>query len=710
MRLPIIFKVLESEECAGILAPYILSSEIYNLVESLYNKNKDLINMINSLPNEVVRGSVTRSYKNLPCDSLIESHYTGNSNSYGDPIISGAQASGESNHINLSVLPPHKVYFDDSKLTNPRYEANIYNPCLRDASGRDVFQTGSYPNTTGSTSSSDSSNSKFTNTTSKCCRKQSEKESYVMAKMLESMMDSSIESIAKLQIQNVLTALIQSNRIPTSYSVITGLRVILETVSLLSDKKPEVLISIHRFGLYTETMRSVLLPSKASVIKQFICIDDNEHFDYIKETLSSVLHSYPDTVEISVLTSEQFSRIHSSCPVDLDFECGLYTNPNSSSNEFSITLTDINRFRPDVILDIHVPSHIQPLFPGHQIAVPCGTSGKLSFMLNERDKYELDGVELNGRFYNISTLCDDVFEPSIGKELLSIKGKIKEIDNSSALFELSYIGIYDNINIDLRTISVLDRLECEIDDVEVNYQLSELKVLELCLDNSISHGTCSCTEENDSGEDAGTNVDDTSGTESLPNDQDKICYHLRLNIPFTNPIMAIRMPDNITVHRLIRSFNEEGELSNLLYEDVTDKFNKSLVGTVKDTLVVSNQIDFNTIIEDISEFIITFGRGSLYTPLKVLTESLPATNSEDTLHFAIDPVRCVFALLEDDDNDFPEWVVPVKEELGEDAVNTPDYPSDSEEILTKDNEVTEEDSNENLDDLIENGESTESSN
>lgn len=682
MKQPIIFKVLESEECAGILAPYILSSEINDLVESLYSKNKDLIDMINSLPDEILRGSVPRAYKRLPYESMVESHYTGNSNSYGNPVISGAQVSTDANNVNTSILPPHKIYYTNpNNLTDPRYESNIYNPCLRDATNRGIFQTGNYPEEVKDYSSNTNNT---INITSGHCQYVDEKERYMINKMVSSMINSSMNSIVDLQIQNILTALIQADMIPVKYPIINGLRVILETIAQVLDEMPKAAIDILRFGLYTDTNRSILSPHKVSVIRPFICTKGNEYSEYIKDILLSVLRSYPNTVEVSVLSDDQFITVHSNCPVDLDFECSIDIDPMSSVSRFTMLFTDINKFKPDVILSVHVPPCVQPLFPGNHMAIPYGSSGKLSFMINHYDEYDIDGIVLNRRFYRIDDLYNERINSFRGLGIVSIKATLKEFDNYSALLELNYVGMMKDLNIDLMAIRVLDNTECEIEDMEVGYELSETQVLNVSFDNrtiASSNGVCPCMAENVDDENDNVAEDDTSETENLPNESDETekQYHLTVNVPFNNSITSIRRPDDIIVHKIIRTFDDNGICDSFEYEDVTDGFSKTLVGVNKDTLVMANRIDLATKITDKSEYIVKFGRGSLYTTLKVLTESLPATNSEDVLHFAIDPFGCTFALLEDTVEDYPKWLNPVKPEDGDS-----EEPTDSEEV-TPDN-------------------------
>lgn len=698
MNTPIIFRVLESEECAGILSPYILSSEIVDFMKTFHTKNKKLLDMINASPNEVLRGSVLRAYKKLPYESIIESSYTGNSNPYGDPVISGAQASGNANSIRTELMP-HIVYEDS---TNTKwYGSAIYNPCLRDSSDPvGGFPTGNYPEKVQNYTTSQTNNSvvgngseTYSSNMGCCCN---HKEGFVVNKLLTSITTTSLSAIVEIQIENILSALLQADRIPVKQPIIHGLRAILQTIANISRKDSSFLTDIYRFGLYTEPTRSILNPETAYCLKvrPFICVSDRG-MDYVRTELFSVLKSYTDTTEISVLSQDQFINIQRTCPINLDFECEL--SRGTESSEFNLTFTDINKFRPDVVIGLEFPACIQPLLPGNRIAVPYGSSGTLSFILNRggnRD-YDIDGIVLNGRYYTIGELVKE--DNNIGGYgLTGLTATLVEVRNSSTLFKLNYIGLSSNITISIRTLFVLDRMECEIDDLEVTHTLLSTLVIKNSFnmeDITINNAQCILTSGIEESENLDTNEDESLEVETTPSEPEnaETEYRLEVSVPFTTEIKGIRFSNYIVIHKVLRCFDTNGNCTKCNYEDVTDSF-IMMTSVNGSSLLPCNKLIFTTWLKDASEYIITFRKGALLTTLRVLTESLPATNSEDKLHFAINPVEDEFVLLEDTIEDYPEWLKPSLPESEDTPTEEPEQPpvEDTEEDPISEPEPSEE--------------------
>lgn len=662
MSTPIIFRVLESEDFEGTLSPYILSSEIVDFMKAFYSKNEELIKMINASPNDVVRGSVSKIHNKLPYESVVTSSYTGNSNSIGDPIIVGPLPSGTVEDVDASteILPPHTVF---QKSGSSYYESNIYNPCLRDASvsKSGVFPTGDYPKEVQNYAPSipNRENAYYCHDIGVHHKHEHGK---LALKMLTSIVDSSISSIADIQIENILSALIQSRQIPLKLDIVYGLKAILKTIEKISKTDQSYLTDIYRFGLYTEQVRSISHPGARHIVRPFICIS-RRNTDFIKDELQSLLKSYPDDVSISILSLEQFNTIQSMYPINLDFECSVSYEYNYS--EFSIVFANANKFRPDVVIGLKIPECMQQLFPGNQIAVPYGSSGKLSFILNNSDarNYDVDGIVLNGRFYSIIDLLNkDNGIREYG--LAGIYATITELPTSS-LIEINYVGICSNMTLELKTLYVLDRLECEIEDLDVKHELTECLVIKTLLDKptiAIDNVTSKSSLENREEENTETTTDESSEEENpeTETEERQKTYDLELYIPFTSEIRKIRKMDAIKVEKIVRYFDENGNCIGFTREDVKDKFNVLLEMTYT-SLVASNIIHLSTLLQESSEYIITFGKGSLSTSLKVLTESLPATNSEDELHFAINVKDNTFLILEDGctNEDFPEWMKPV---------------------------------------------------
>lgn len=643
MNIPTLFRISESEEYKGILAPYLLTSEIVSLYSKFRTLNKGYIDYVNSIPDvtSYIHGNMVSYHHKRPYESVISTPYNGNSNPVGDPIISDKTFSE-------SVLPPHKVYYGNEG-TDPRYESNIYQPCLRDPEDKNkVFNTGGYPNNVSSGSIDDTASGNAAWVTESLSIKKKEKE------MLNKFIDSTHQDIVDIQISNLIMTLIQTNRIPIKLEVIYSLKVLLKAIYENQINEKVRAKAIHRFGIYSFKSKSVKYVNEENLdsyrLMAYICVEDESDASIMNERIMKMMDLVPCQVSIAIVTPEQFATIQNTCPIHLNFECNTLNMQDMTIIE--LTYTDIDRFKPDVPINITCPASIEPQFPGKLITVPCGSSGQLKFMSSmvSSSPEIVYGLVLNKTcFISLTNLLNKEV-PIREYGLLGLTATVQTTDFHS-IFTLNYTGVTRPLDIELKTIPVLDQMEFDAELLEIKYSLMKYNATNLtpALDNQVS----SLNLEN---EDEPSEVVDNTESENEEIEQ-KTNSTLVVKVPFTD-VFKIWQSDLIDIKKVIRGFGEDGECKLISFEKIDDVVIRE--GDLVDG-VNMKELELHIPVDSNTECVVEFNTGSLLTYKKVLSESLLATNSGNIeLHFAINVETGKFDLYDGVEllADCPEWWLP----------------------------------------------------
>lgn len=681
MYTPMILKIYESKECEGVLAPFILSSEISELVYSLYNKNTKLYNLLQSISDVTsVSGGVKydntkRVYgiSHCSCDGTNSVDSSAIKSLKGSSALTEAEKVAANNKT--QVLPPHKVHFNTNGDPQPVYESNIYTPCLHEPSDHfapevkaGIFPTGTYPNEVPTYSSMEeysevASNTIESNATSNCScsatslHSEQEKMSLKKRCLEKELIYNSFEGIKDMQISNLLSALIQSNKVPLNYELIQTLRIILDTVVSNNVSIQNIASMVKRIGIYSQTARSISCPDTKTYLKVFVQVDAECHKDSVTNILKSVLSSYSENISVVLFNPNEFASIQQTFPINLCFDCSISEDISTPIATFDMILINANTFVTNVKIHASASRNVQIASPSPIMEVPQGTSGELQFIVHSvGDRaYTVDKIRVNNKVYSISELISKNNSiADFGYSGLSATVVSANSPDVSEIFTLRYSNISADLFVHVQCIEVLSVDECKIEENSIKVELSETKSHQLVIGDTSSVNTLGDSSEageNETGSRSDTNNNGVS-TPTISSTTKKL--YIDMILPFNNNITKLRRPELIKVYKVQRTFTEYNECTDIKLEQV-DLFKIDL----------GNALDINSLVKnsairagggcvmDNAEFLMVIERGALMSTKTVANATLPATNDELRLHFAIDYISKAFELMG------PDVIIPI---------------------------------------------------
>lgn len=617
MKLPLLLDVYESKECEGILAPYIVKDSILKMVESMISSQEKLRCVLDSIPSmNISHGNVQHT---APLNGCITTQVTNNlihDNGYEGGVMEGD---------NCLVLPPHKVTYD--KNGNRRYESDIYHPCLQpyNPPKKEVFKTGEYPNDVDTYSSLKELENFQKNGDSVMCVPCSNHLNNIVHvteckdELIESLCNSWMENIQRIQITNLISTLVSTNKISLNLSLIKSLEIVLKT-TLREFSKYVCKIGVMEVGVRT-------LSSPHTKITQMAFVQLNTSNENIVNQIDSrfkeLLSGQPESVIVATITSEKkFQEMQCSYQIPVCFECQEGKYASNDIPTFEMIFVDKNQFARRVNIELKYPENCVDFFgsPVSSINVSTGTSGKLSFVLGNKsgnERYSLKNVIINEHHcYPVDELLDGVEMYEIGRLSLSMESVA---DGFYKIAHLNYTNIKSDVEIRINPI-----LELTLNDFDVDPNNSD----------------CAVT---------------TLSSMALVNrvvDYDEmlsVCVKLK----FTKPIYQLLI-SNINVYKVMRLANEE--VVKLPFTECNvHTVSQSAQCITKEKNVV---LSFVHHIREVGEFVIHFNPNALYTTFVQDGLTREAINGEEiVVHFTFNPETKMIEFY--DEEEIPPYFVVI---------------------------------------------------
>ena len=497
MKIPTIFDVYESMDCRNIISPYIIKYPIDDIVKRYVSSG--IGGYVESIFPDLtfIRGTNPTTY-----DSSYKSQITENRNSsnfYSDNTSTKTdQCIPHNNYANNvpKILPPHRVFQYCTNDKNDVFESNVYIPCLQNPG---VYPTGGYPNEVPTYDSNAPTAGSMIPSAREIHNEQLLQE--IQRKLHHELIENLFEGIQKIQISNLLSALVQSHLIPLDDELITSLRIAF--VSILNTDSV-----IQRIGVFLDNKRSIYEfphhPNRKYSV--FIQVGDNSVKDEVIGNISDVIKLFSNNIGICVLTKDEFIILQKSNPIPVCFECrGGCSHRTIPSLE--LTLVNENKFIPNINIYAAYPIEaVRILSPSNKMSVPFGSSGKVCFdILSSNDfKYEVCSVTVNHTTYTIDQLLDP--EKNLkGSEYSNLYAELSNNDIAgNKILTLYYTAITKDITILVEVARVINTEDFHIQTEEIssrsNYgdihiDNSAEKFVEMCIPFNVY--MCGCMRVSD---------------------------------------------------------------------------------------------------------------------------------------------------------------------------------------------------------------------
>lgn len=631
MKLPTLLDIYESPECEGIISPFIVKSEIEDLVNLLISKQEKLYHVLDCISSMTIISGKHNNTISPPAQNP-----TVKNNLKFDQSVGGGVLSDDA-----VVLPPHAVHYDPEKNT-VQFESNIYQPCLRDhkpnkSEDQKAFETGKYPN--------DVQISSFLNelvdyskhyiemdceSNYNHCHCGKDYDTILRYKdiLKEQMIYSWINNIRYIQVDNLVSALIMSNKMKIDPSLIESFKIILNGIS-----SHELISHVAKLGIINLKVNTISRPHTTHVPSIFIQLTGNPMNSDLDSNIELLKNMLPNKTHLIVFTEREFGLAKHNYQIPICFNCTYGGYVKNDIPIFEMTMVNENLFIPD--LCIKFKSAIDGIVsiagsPVSKFIVAGESSGLIEFVIGshstERPRnYTIRSIIVNGHHsYTLRQLLyDDISEC----EYVKLSGKMQLSDTKDfRIFTLSYNVLRSNLDIYMIPIMLLPESEFGVDLRNINYTVKRTLPMNL-------RGRVEPTQK-----------------------------ALQLQIPFTKPIDSFEDVSKIFTGYIVnREFNAEtGKWDKEEYIQ-TDDILLSISSLKNDTLVKEKTLTVSiNHVSDITEFYIQILPEVLHTTYVENGLRKEALNEDELyIHFVFDPTTENVEILEKDQipsyKDSPEY-------------------------------------------------------
>ena len=694
--LPLLLDIYESSECAGVIAPYIVKDQIDSLIESMQKSQKSLKEVIDSIPDMTSVRSPLRG--NIAIDGVVEAEHDGNF---------GYQE--ENNEP--GVLTPHKVSYDTHG--NKIYEANIYIPCAHDPSvhdklkpsmggtfsssfqshsgstncNRSVYQTGSYPDEVAQyPTMSEINNPKDYSGICECCKPVETKLTPADKKRLnKSLFSEWLEYIQGIQIDNLISALIQANKMPLDPLLIEAFKVALKTA--FNGRTLGRGVNVKKVGILTKKIHTIAAPHDRCSLEVFVEVENEHQKRMIGVQFAEVLKFCQPGVEISILSSNEFLKAQRLYPINVCFTCNIAERLSMELIFMELTLTNKNLFVQDVTIFTKGTKYVNPN-QSSAIKVAQGSSTSVMFQIGEKGiqkKYAVNKIHLNSHTYTMEELLDTTIQKNTF-EYSDLKVTEYSFDSGiSQIFELNISNIMQNVVISIDAIEILPETE-----FNVKKENAKVSLISQNADETVpvyDGPLYTVDNESESVENISSISTDTDNNDVLEEESSPKSYILTcsLTVPFTHQLMQFKDKNAITVSKVTRASDKViiGRVDTTKDVEITlQREYVSAENLVHNETVVSFLISG---IKENSEYEIKIGEKSLIARYMNGNLSENVTNSDlEEIHFAVDyESKLIYGL---EHNEIPPYYNKETEDIPTEEDTTTTEEQYSDEQLESSNE------------------------